>query len=76
MKKIQEKIINLLKQSKIKEAIELSKEAIEEDPSEGEYYNLISLAYMFINENVNAVESINKALNLENLEKRCILCYH
>ena len=31
MKKIQEKIINLLKQSKIKEAIELSKEAIEEE---------------------------------------------
>ncbi len=65
MKKTQEKIINLLKQSKIKEAIELSKEAIEQDPSECEYYNLISLAYMFVNENVNAIESINKALNLE-----------
>jgi protein O-GlcNAc transferase len=65
LKKIQEVIINLLKQSKNEEAIEISKQAIEKKPTESEYYNLIALAYMFINNNAASIESINKALNLE-----------
>ncbi len=65
MKKIQELIINLLKQSKNEEAIEIGKQAIEKCPTESEYYNLIALAYMFINNNSASIESINKALNIE-----------
>lgn len=65
MKKKQEKIINLLKQGKNEEAIEISQLSIKQHPTESEYYNLIALAYMFINNYTVAMQNINKALSLE-----------